>query len=271
MAVDDLIAKFDQMLSRPACQKALGTATIEKYRSMRNSVGEKLDQIKRAIVPSHSNVSQRSSSSATTVAPLTITPPSQLLLHEPKHSREQERIDAVKRRIGDKTPIVCPKLFSRAAYMEAGALAGTLMIAGMLISMIFRSFIQTIPLIGILAIVLTFVRRQGLVATTAKRCAIAKNLYKKATENKDILSIFPLLTRHAQAQFLVGLDSEFRKATAKRHAGLKNMCAHIDTALSNCPDSFERTKALINLSKKGLGEEVVHALAEKDIDQLCQE
>jgi hypothetical protein len=249
MAVDDLMAKFDCMLARPVCQKALEVTTIQKYRLMRNSIGEKLDLLKNTVVPTKA------------ISPLITTQPSLVLSHSPMPSQEQEKIDVVKKRIGDQPPILCPSLFSRMACIEAGAVAGSSMMVAILLSIVFRSFVRGIPIVGMMAIVVSFVRRQGLVTARAKRCAVAEDLYKKATTGNDILNIFPLLTRYAQAQFLVGLDSEFRGNVIRRYSSLKNICTCIDAFLSCCPESLERVHALANFPKEGLGKEVVQALA----------
>ena len=246
MAVHDLMAKFDRMLDRPACQKALSMEAIQKYRSIRVCVGEKLDLLKNAITPTN---------------PSTPQAPSSPLSHQ--SSQERELIDVVKRKIGDQTPIWYPKLFSRAAWIEAGAAAGSSMMVFILMSIAFHPLARAIPIVGLMAIVVSFVRRHRQVTATAKQCAVAEDLYKNAATNNDILNIFPLLTRHAQAQFLVRLDLEFRENIAKRHARLKNMCQHIDSFLSSRPESPERMNALTEFPKEGIGEEVVNALKEK--------
>jgi hypothetical protein len=265
MAVDDLMVKFDRMLARPASQKALGMETVQKYRLMRNAVGEKLGLLKNAVVPTNPTVAQTPLPPTTVVVPLIASPPS-LAPSPPLSSQEQGKIDAVKTRIGNQIPILTPTLFSRVAWMEAGAMAGSSMMVVILISIVFRSFVRAVPLVGILAIVVSFVRRHGLVAARAKRCAVARDLYKNAATNNDIVNVFPLLTKNAQAQFLVGLDSNFRESIARKYARLKNMCAYIDAFLSSPPESLERTHTLTSLRNERLGEEVVHALSKKEIN-----
>jgi hypothetical protein len=234
MALDDLLVKFDRMLARPACQKTLGTPTIQKYGLMRTTVGEKLDRFKN---------------------PTPVAPPC-----APRPAQEQERVAAVKRGFEDRCPIRRPTLFSQAAWMEAGAVAGSSMMVAMGISIFAHSFMRAIPLVGLMAMVVSFVRRQNQVSAARKRCAAAKGLYNNATMNQDIVNIFPLLTQEAQAQFLVGLGSAFRESIAERYPSLKNMCDQINTFLSCSPDGLERTNALTNIPKRGLGEEVVNAL-----------
>ena len=265
MAVDDLLRKFDRMLARPVCQKTLEMTEIQKYRSLRNTVGEKLNLLKNSIEPTHPILPQTVSSAA---VPFLIASPSPKAHAE--LSLEQEKIDVVKRRIGDQIPIVRPALFSRAAWLEAGAVAGSSMMAAILFSVVFHSFVRAIPIVGVMAFVFSFIRRKGLVTATEKRCVLAEDLYKKAITNNDILNVFPLLTRYAQAQFLVGLDSKFRENIAERYASLKHMCTRIDAFLLSCPESLDRVNALTRFPKEGLGEQVVYVLTEKEVGRNIQ-
>jgi hypothetical protein len=251
MAIDDLLAKFDRVLARPACQKALGPS-MQKYCSMRTTVGEKLDLFKN---PTRQNpsIAQKAAPAPIVTSPTTPSPATQ-------RSSEQERIAAVKLAIGDQIPIRKPTLFSRGAWAEAGAVAGSSMLVTALISIFVRFFAKAIPLVGLMAIVVSFVRRQHRVAIATKRCVTAKEFYKTATTNDDIVKIFPYLKEGAQAQFLVDLGPEFRGGVVKRYPSLETLISHIDTFLLSSPESLDRTNALTNIPKDALGEAVVGAL-----------
>ena len=243
MALEDLLAKFDGMLTRPTCQKALDTTSIHKYSSMKDTLRNTLEQYKNGPTAPQKN---------TFVEPfVAATLPQDL---------QQGRVEKLKLAISDPSPVIQPKIFSRSAWEEAGAVAGGSMLVAMAISIFIRSFAKAIPLVGLLAVVFSFVRRQHRVAVIAKRAAVAKDLYKTAATNKEVLNIFSLLTQEAQTQFLVGLDSEFRECIAQRYPSLKSMCVHIETFLASSPDDLERTNALTHIPKKGLGGKVSDAL-----------
>ena len=46
MALDDLLAQFDRMIARPACQKTLGAEAVERYLLVKKAVSERLSSIK---------------------------------------------------------------------------------------------------------------------------------------------------------------------------------------------------------------------------------
>lgn len=254
MALDDLMAKSERILARPSSQLALGADTIQKYCLMRASIGALLALLKNAVVPSTPN------------APKTFMPSpvkQSLLCCSPQHSSVQEKIKSIKKKIGKQPPIVYPTLFSQEACIEAGAMAGTSMVAAMLIAILFRSIVKLVPVVGLVAIVLSLVRRQNFIANDTKRRAAAETQYKNAITDNDILNIFPLLARHVQAQFLVNLDSEFRRSVARRYTSLTAMCAYIDAYLSASPESPDRTIVETNLRMGRFGKEVARVLSEK--------
>lgn len=221
MAVHDLMAKFDLLMDRPACQKALGMTAVQKYRSIRISVGEKLDLLKNVISPTQPSASQIFSVPVAALSPPISASPSQTHPHQPP--LDQELIDAVRGKIGGHIPIWRPTLFSRVAWLHAGATAGSSMMVAILLSFVFSSLVKVIPIVGLMAIMGSFVRRQWRVAARAQQCILAEDLYKNAATNDDIVRIFPLLTTEAQSQFLAGLDEKFQKNIATRYPGLKNV------------------------------------------------
>lgn len=250
MAIDDLLAKFDRVVARPACQKALGPS-MSKYCAMRADVREKLDRCKNPI-PQKQPTEPKSASVAQVVPP-TSSPVIQ-------SSHEQERVEAVKQAIGDQAPVRQPIFLSRDAYIHAGASAGSSMIVILFLSIFFRSLVKAVPLVGLMAVVISLVRRHHRVTLAAKRCATVKELYKTAKTNDDIVKIFPFLKEGAQALFLIRLGSEFRERIGKKYPSLESMCTHIDTFLSSTPESIDRTNALTNIPKTALGDAVLYSL-----------
>lgn len=266
MALRDLLAKFDRTLDRPSCQKALGETAIETYRSMRVAIGKKVDQCTNAIPLSNPTLSQEIPPSAATEPPLIVA---QLTHEAPQPPQEHELINNIKRRIGNRPSIWQPTLFSRAAWAEAGAIAGIAMIVALLFAIPFPFLIIAVPIVGKAAIAFSFIQRKKRVSATIKQCRLAEDLYKKASSNNDILNIFSLLTSHAQAQFLVWLGSEFRELVVQRHVGLKPLCLQIDSFFSTPPESLERANARATFPRDGLGEEVFNALIEKEKGSVC--
>jgi hypothetical protein len=262
MALGDLIAKFDQMLDRPACQKALGEAAIQTYSSMRIAVEEKLRLINEAIMPKETYVKQAPTESSPSEFPIIASSPDLPPLRE-FISQEQKLIERVKKQFGDTPPIIRPVLFTQTTWIHAGAVAGSSMAITMLASIIFHALARAVPIIGLAALAGSLALRHRLVASVTKQCAAAKELYNHASTNNDIENIFPFLTQDAQACFLVGLDADFRANISKRFGCLKDICLHIDSYLSSTPESAERTYALANFPKEGLGKASLKALVEK--------
>ena len=237
MALDDLLATFDRMVTRPACQKALGATEVERYRAMKAGVEKRLGLIKEALAPARPSP-----------RPLA-------------HPEEPNRIDVVKQAIGDRIPVRQFTVFSKAAWVHAGAVAGGSMAAALLGSFVMHSLARAVPLVGLFAVAAFFIRRQNSVAAMARKCAAAGDFYRKATKGSDIINILPMLTPDAQALFLVGLDAEFRRSAVDKFPSLKSMCDQIDSFRSSDPESLDRTNALTNIPKTGLGMYVVQALS----------
>lgn len=250
-AIHDLLSKCDHMLERPACQKALGAAEIEKHRAVTIFIKNKLGLLEEAF----SCNDRCTGPSQSEVASLPLANPS---------VEEQKQIDTIKRKVGSDTPIYRPRLFSKDSLVDAGAMAGVSMMVAIFAAMLFHAPAFVILIVCVVAIVLSFVRRYIRISSVAKRCDIAEKLYLGASTSEDILNLFPTLTSSARAQFLIGLGPEFREKIAQKHSTLKSICLHVDAFLSSKPDSPERANVMTNFPKDRFGKAVLEAVRDRE-------
>ena len=119
MALDDLLAQFDRMVARPACQKALGAEAKEKYLLVKKTVSERLEAMKKPPTPA-----------------------------------AQQRIRQ-------------PKPFPKDGWIEALSLAGFSMVASLALSAVFHPLVKATPLIGLMAVAVSLLRKPKQVTSEA--------------------------------------------------------------------------------------------------------